>query len=273
MDLGKEEKQIQEIKELKFQLTCWRWGLTGVAAFIALVSIGTVNKAFRGLTDKGPRQDEFIRELSAQMRSDVAPIVEDMARQTINEVRPEIETAIEDVNSQMPALAQSALTEFDQLQYNLPARGEKVLKDKFVAMLLKKEDELHQLFPEATDEQIERLLTNLAESAGLEAQGAALELFGPHIDSLITINENIEVIHQKEAATLAGVDPTWEMGLLVLDIFREDLERNRPDKAIIANKKTQTLTAAQTVGDTAKSAKVAKTAKVTKPSKKKGGKK
>lgn len=246
MDLGKEEKQIQEIKELKFQLTCWRWGLTGVGVFIALVAIGTVNRAFRGLTDKGPTQDRFVKELSAQMQADVKPIVEDMAKQTIAEVRPEIESAIQDVNGQMPELAQSALAEFDQLQHNLPARGEKVLKDKFVAMLMKKEDELHKLFPEATDEQIERLLTNLAESAGSEAQGAAIELFGPHIDSLTKIHENIEAIHQKEAASLAGVDPSWEMGLLVLDIFREDLERNRPDKPLMASK-TQTFSSAQKV--------------------------
>lgn len=249
MDMGKEEQQIQEIKELRNQATAWRFGLLGVGVLIAIASIGTINTAFRGLVDKGPRQDEFVKTLTAELENDVKPLVEDMAQQTIREVQPEITAAFNDVNAQMPVLAQSALGELDQLQQNLPARSEKVLREAFVAMLQKKEEDLHAMFPEATDEQIERLLTNLAESAGEQASGAAVELFGKHHDTLMAIHKNLEVIAAKEGPSLVGVDPSWEMGLLVMDVLREDLERNRPDKngAAVMASKTESFTSAKVV--------------------------
>gem|GEM_PF-1130256 len=238
MELGKEEQQILEIKELRSQMKAWRWGLFGVSVLVVAASIGTVNTAFRGLTDKGPKQDEFVQTLTAELDRDVKPMVEDMARQTISEVRPEINAAFEDVNNQMPVLAEAALGQLDQLQQSLPERSEKVLREAFVTMLQKKETDLQEMFPEATEEQIERLLTNLASSAGEQAQEAAVELFGKHVDTLMAIHKDLEVISAKEEKNLAGVDPSWEMGLLVMDILREDLERSRPDKgaAVMASK-------------------------------------
>ncbi|QYK53663.1 MAG: hypothetical protein KF824_01945 [Fimbriimonadaceae bacterium] len=247
MDLGKEEKQIQEIKELKGQLLGWRWGLTGVSVLVAITAIGTVNSSFRGLVDKGPTQDKFVKHLTDEMNNDVKPLIEDMAKQTISEVQPEINKAVDEVNAQMPVLAQNALSELDQLQTNLPVRGEKVLREAFVAMLQKKEADLQKMFPEATEEQIDRLLTNLAESASKEAEGAAVELFGKHHDALMAIHKHIAAMGEKEAPSLAGVDPSWEMGLLVMDIFREDLERNRPDKTAVMAKKADEFSSAQKV--------------------------
>jgi hypothetical protein len=232
MELGKEEQQILEIKELRSQMKAWRWGLFGVSVLVVASAIGTVSTAFHGLTDKGPKQDEYVKTLTAELDRDVKPMVEDMTRQTINELKPEITAAFDDVNHQMPVLAEKALHELNQLQTNIPARSEKVLKEAFVAMLQKKEDDLQKMFPEATEEQIERLLTNLADSAGEEAQAAAVELFGKHVDTLVAINKDLEVISAKEQKNLEGVDPTWEMGLMVMDILREDLERARPDKGV-----------------------------------------
>ncbi|ARU40484.1 hypothetical protein CCB80_04745 [Armatimonadetes bacterium Uphvl-Ar1] len=251
MDMGKEEQQIKEIKELRSQLTGWRWSLFGVGVLIVIASVGTINTAFRGLVDKGPQQDLFVKTLTTELERDVKPIVEDMTRQTIREVQPEINKAVEDVNQQMPILAQAALSELDQLQANLPAKSEKVLQETFVAMLQKKETDLQEMFPEATPEQIERLLTNLAESAGAEAQGAALELFGKHHETLMAIHENLEVIAEKERPHLEGVDPSWEMGLLVMDILREDLERARPDKGATMASKSEEFTSAKTVAKVA----------------------
>jgi hypothetical protein len=251
MALGKEEQQIKEIKELRGQLSGWRWGLFGMSVLVVVTAIGTVNTAFRGLVDKGPRQDEFVKTLTTELDRDVKPLVEDMARQTISEVQPEINAAIEEANGQLPVVAQAALDELDQLQTSLPERSKKVLETAFVAMLQKKEAELKEMFPEATEEQIERLLTNLAESAGEQAQGAAVELFGKHHDTLMAIHENLETIAEKESKNLAGVDPSWEMGLLVMDILREDLENNRPDKAVLASKTTE-IKSAKSVTNVAK---------------------
>lgn len=252
MEMGKQEQQIKEIQELRTQLQGWRWGLFGITVLIVASSIGTVNSAFHGLVNKGPKQEEFVKTLTAELDRDVRPLVEDMTQQTIHEVQPEITAAFHDVNNQMPVLAEAALGEIDQLQQNLPKRSEKVLRDAFVAMLMKKEAKLHEMFPEATDEQIERLLTNLAESAGTEAGEAAVELFGKHHDTLVAIHKDLEVISNKEAKNLEGVDPSWEMGLAVLDVLRQDLEKNRPDKPAQMASKSSTFTSAQTVKTTPK---------------------
>lgn len=247
MEMGKQEQQIKEIQELRTQLQGWRWGLFGITVLVVISAIGTVNSAFHGLVDKGPKQEQFVKTLTAELDRDVRPMVEDMTQQTIHEVQPEITAAFQDVNNQMPVLAEAALGELDQLQQNLPHRSEKVLREAFVAMLMKKEEQLHKMFPEATDEQIERLLTNLAESAGQEAGEAAVQLFGKHHDTLMAIHKDLEVISTKEAKNLEGVDPSWEMGLLVMDVLREDLERNRPDKPAKMATKTDGFTSAQTV--------------------------
>ena len=228
MDSGKEEQQIEQLKNLKRQLRWWKSGLFAAGVLVVVASVGTVHSSVKGLVEKGPRQDKFVSELSASFKNEIAPMVEDMARSTVNAVRPEIQASFERVNNRLPELAQASLQELDALQANLPKRGEAVLQQSFGEMLASKKDELQAMFPEATEEQIERLLTNLAESAGAEASVAATELFGSHHDALERIHANLESMASKESH-LETVDPTWEMGLLVLDLFREDLENMRPD--------------------------------------------
>ncbi len=247
MEPGNEQKQIQEINQLKGQLAAWRWGLFATTLLVVVVTIATVNSAFRGLVDRGPKQDKFVNELRTGLEKDIVPLVEDMARQTLGEVQPEVNAAIQQVNNRLPEVAQATLDELDKLQENLPKRGEAVLSKTFAAMLVKKEEELQKMFPEATEEQIERLLTNLGESSGEQASAAAVELFGHHHDALMKIHDNLEAIRQKEAASLAKVDPSWEMGLLVIDLFREDLQRQRPDKDTFVASETSDVKAAKTV--------------------------
>lgn len=230
-DSGIEQQKIEELKSLKTQIRSWRWGFVAAIAVLAMGAVSTVNTAFKGLTKPGPKQDVYVKEVTAAVRNEIAPMVEDMARSTLTEVKPQVELAVDRVNARMPEVAQAALDELDTLQANLPVRGEAVLQRTFGTMLASKEDELKAMFPEATDEQITRLLTNLGESAQLEAEGAAVELFGRHHETLEKIHAHLETISAKEAASLQGVDPTWEMGILVLDLFRDEAMRSRPDKA------------------------------------------
>ncbi len=230
MDSGKEDQQIKQLKQIKLQLRWWKSGLFFAGVMVAMATISTVQSSVQGLVSKGPKQDAFVKEMTAAFKSDIAPAVQDLARQTVNEVRPQIQASFERVNSRLPELAQASLKELDVLQENLPKRGEAVLQETFGQMLVKKEAQLQEMFPEATHEQIERLLTNLGESAGHEAGEAAVELFGRHHEVLQRIHINLSKMAAKEK-NLDAVDPSWEMGLLVLDLFRDDLHKMRPDKA------------------------------------------
>lgn len=249
MDSGKEQQKIQELKNLKTQLRWWKSGLFVAGVFVVVVSVSTINNAFRGLVEQGPTQDKYIKTMSASLKEEIVPLVEDMAKQTISEVQPQINKSIDKANKRLPELAQASLAELDKLEESLPKRGEAVLKKSFGEMLVKKESELQAMFPEATPEQIDRLLVNLAESSGDQAQDAAYSLFGKHYESLQTIHVNLEAIANAERASLVGVDPNWEMGLLVVDLFREELQSSRPDGAnggMMASA-TDTISAAKSV--------------------------
>lgn len=252
MDSGKEELQIEQLKNLKRQLRWWKSGLFCAGVLVVVASVSTVHSSVKGLVEKGPRQDKFVKELTTSFKNDIAPMVEDMARNTVNEVRPQIQASFERVNNRLPELAQASLRELDTLQANLPKRGESVLRQSFGEMLAKKEDDLKAMFPEATEEQIQRLLTNLAESAGEEASIAAIELFGNHHETLERIHVNLEGMAAQEQ-NLQDVDPTWEMGLLVLDLFREDLESMKPgSESTMMASETVAIQSAKTVASPSK---------------------
>lgn len=225
------DNNIQKIEELRKQLNGWRWGTSGVALAIVVVCVLMINGAVRGLINPGPKQDAYIENLSSQLQNDVLPIVSDMAGQTISEVQPQITAAFAKLNESLPDLAQATMTELTTLESNLPKRGEAVLDSSLGTVLRSKADELQKAFPEATPEQIELLLVRLADQGSLQAVVAADKLFGRHQDAIAKINENVEKIHRMERQAIAGLNPDWEMGLLILDIFRSDLEELRPDRS------------------------------------------
>lgn len=230
MDSGIETTQITELKNLKRQLQWWRLSLLGATVFVIVATIATVEGAVKGLTQKGPSQDQYISLVTTDLKNDVAPVVQDMVKQTVEEVKPEIEQAVHHVNDRLPEVAKKAMEEFETLQTDLPKRGDKVLNDTFVSMLHSKEAKLKEMFPEATDEQIEALVNNLAASCQQEAGFANDELFAKHLATLQDINRNLETIHEQEKGNLAGVEPGWEMAVLVLDLFKEDVQSMRPDQ-------------------------------------------
>lgn len=233
MNQGMEENKIEQLQKLKTQLKIWRYGAVAAGVFVVLACIDTIHSSVEGLTQKGPRQEKFVSNLAEGLQRDIVPMLEQMAGQTLSEVRPEVEAAFRTVNNRVPELANATLSELEMLQTNLPKRGEQVLTTTFGDMLVKKEDKLNEMFPEATEEQISRLLSNLAESSTMQAAFANQELFEKHQNALTRIHANLESISAAEEHKIANVDPNWEMGLLVMDIFRADLERMRPDKPVV----------------------------------------
>jgi hypothetical protein len=56
------------------------------------------------------------------------------------------------------------------LSAELPKRGERVLNDTFGAALKQRQSKIHSMFPEATDEQVTNVLTNLTNEAGADGR-------------------------------------------------------------------------------------------------------
>jgi Asp-tRNA(Asn)/Glu-tRNA(Gln) amidotransferase C subunit len=157
-------------------------------------------------------------------------MLQNMAGSTLTQLQPEVSKAFTKLNDRVPEVTQATMKELELLQKNLPERTEKSLNETFGKMLESKDKKIKEMFPEATDDQVHALLSNLAEQGHEQVKLANEELFAAHQQELADIIQYMQSIKKAEAKNIKGVDPTWEMGLLVLDIFRADLEELRPDK-------------------------------------------
>jgi hypothetical protein len=238
MNSGTTEEQIKQIKNLRQQLKYWRWGTTGAAALIVVVSVLMIKGAVNNLTQPGPSQDKFVSELSEELQSDVVPQLEQIAANTVAEVQPEINKAFVDLNKRVPDLAQATMDELEVMQTNLPVRGEKVLRSTFEGMLTEKEAKIREMYPQASEEQVAKLMENLSTAAQEQIGIANDQLFAPHQEALVAIVENLEGVKSAENGTFDSEDPNWEMALLVVDIFRDDLDKLRPVEAPVSDEVT-----------------------------------
>jgi hypothetical protein len=233
------QSQIQELKKLRQQTLWWRIGLTIASLAVVLISAVTINGSFRALLTEGTQQDRFVARLNQGLEADVVPMLQSMAGTTLNELKPEVNSAFLKVNARVPEVTQATMKEMELFQKNMPQLAEKCLNDSFGKMLQSKEKSIKTMFPEATDAQVATLVTNLTTSAKSEAEVANQQLFAKHQAELATIIQNMRAIQKAEAANIKNVDPSWEMGLLVLDIFRADLEELRPDSKTKSGKAPQ----------------------------------
>jgi len=230
------QKQIEELEKLRTQMRWWKLGATFASLAVVAVSALTIKNSFQGLLVEGPKQEKFVASLNEGLKTDVIPMVQSMAGSTISQLQPEVTKSFEKLNERVPEVTQATLDELEKLQNNLPVRAEKIMNETFGTMLQAKEQKIKEMFPEATEEQVQNLITNLAEQGKEQVKLANEELFSQHQKELFDIIACMNKIKESEAPNIKGVDPTWEMGLLVLDVFRSELEELRPKTAKEAKK-------------------------------------
>jgi hypothetical protein len=218
------EGKIRELERVRAQARWWRLGLTLAACGIVLVSVAAIANAVQGLTQPGPRQQEFASTLSAGLQRDVVPNVQNIASQTFNEIRPEIEKEFSKVNDRVPELTQASLTQLNLLQKNVPERSEKVIRASFSAMLKKREPELRQMFPEVTEEKVAALVTNLSEEGQNRIVLANDSLFSGHMAAMNSIVADMEKIRLAEKPDVSSEQASWEAGLIFLDLVRGEMK-------------------------------------------------
>lgn len=230
------QKQIEELEKLRTQMRWWKLGATFASLAVVAISALTIKSSFQGLLVQGPKQDKFVASLNEGLKNDVIPMVQSMAGSTFSQLQPQVQKSFEKLNERVPEITEATLQELEKLQTSLPDRAEKILNETFGAMLQAKEQKIKQMFPEATEQQVEKLIMNLAEQGKEQVKLANEELFAQHQKELFDIIGYMNKIKESEAPNIKGVDPTWEMGLLVLDVFRSELEELRPKPAQEAKK-------------------------------------
>jgi hypothetical protein len=238
VDGSRERSRIVELESLNNQMRWWRWGATLFMVVFLTLCIWQLNHSVRGLTNPGPDQDQFVQSLNTSLQTDTIPNLESEATATLTEVQPEIRVAVLKLKDKVPDLAQAAEDQVRLLQKDLPAKGEEILNKKFATILTSREDTIKKLYPNVTPDQLNALVTNLSQHARTQITEANSDLFGPHQAKLQSILASMDTIRSQEAVTVKNDQPDWEMGVLLLDVFRDDLDTLiKPAKAASDSKK------------------------------------
>jgi hypothetical protein len=182
-----------------------------------------LNSSVRGLTNPGPTQDQFVQNVNASLQTDTVPMLEHEASATITEIQPEVKASILKLRDQVPDLAQATEDQVRLLQKDLPEKGEAVLNRRFATLVTSREASIRKMYPEVTDAQFKALLTTLTDHARTQLIDVNTTLFAPHQAKVQSILASMDTIKSQEAANVKNDQPDWEMGVLLLDVFRDDL--------------------------------------------------
>jgi hypothetical protein len=222
MDSLGTQEQIRELEVLRSQKRLWQLCLTLAVAVILVVCLLKMRSAAYGLVTDGPTKTAFVNDLSARLQQDAVPSIQEMGMQALHEIN--FADEVKKLNRRTPELAQASMQQMKLLGNDLADRGKKILDTTFTTALKQRESKIRTLFPEATDTQISELMTNLTSEAQEQIADINDDLFAPHKKALDGIVQDITLIQNQDATTVKGEQPTWEMGLLVFDLARNDLK-------------------------------------------------
>ncbi len=224
MDTLNTPAEIAELRKLRQQNSLWRTGATVLTVLWIGGCFISVNDSIQGLFKPGARQQKFVDTLSSNVQRDIVPQVESIAKQTFTEAQPQVQASLLKLNERVPELTQASFTELETLQTSLPAKGKTILDETYGKMLLGKEAKIKEMFPDATEENIKTLTTNMTEMAKEKAVTVNDKLFAKHQDSLMGIMESMDKIRATEPKSASPEGDNWALALAVMDVVREDMK-------------------------------------------------
>jgi hypothetical protein len=224
MNADEIKKTIDELQKTQSQIRTWRVTTILVIIAVMLAGIAVLYNAINGLVEEGPGQTEFVSEFTSGFKKNVLPVVGRIVGQTFSQIKPAVEAELAKLDRRSPELLGAFERELLVLSTNMPARGEKVLQVTFGNMLKKREPKIRELYPEATEQNVSELVVNLTAQADAQIEHISDSLFAPHLDALNGIMENLDTIQKVEAPNLKEEVPTWEMAVLLYDVFKDDFK-------------------------------------------------
>ena len=246
MSAIEERGQVRELGSLRLQANVWRWALTVAVLATAIYSLATLNHSVRALATTGQEQDEFVAQLQEGLNKDIVPQLQSAGAETVSEIQPQLMASFNGLGKRLPEVAAVAKVEFQSLETDLPAKSETILNQSFDSILTGREGSIRKMYPDLSDEQVKGLVMNLADEGRRQSTEANQELFAAHEEKLKGIMSNLELIKTQEASNVKGVEPSWDMAILLLDILREDVKSQGPVPAGSTNDKLANSTKATT---------------------------
>ena len=139
--------------------------------------------------------------------------------------------AAKKLNERTPQMVQATKDQLQALNKDLTDRGNKVFDQTFAAAVKDHDKKIRAMFPDATEEQVSTLVSNLTKEAQEQVADINETLFGEHKKALDSIIADMNAIQHSEP-NISGEVPTYEYALMLFDIAREDLKSlNPPDKS------------------------------------------
>ena len=262
MDAKTTEEHIHELESIRKQINLWRTGSALVIVVTMAVCLGLLYSDAKALSQPGPKQEVFVDTLKTNLDEGVVPRLRETASRTVSEMQPIIQKELTDLNKRVPDVTKAAVTQLQELQKSLPETATKTLTDTFGKALEGKDAEIRKMYPDATEDQVKTLFTNLLKVTNDKSVQIANTMLQPHVTELQGIYDNLQKIAKTEPNTGNNADD-WQLGLAVFDVVRDDMKgltlpTGDAKKAIVdaANKLSE---AAKKVDDTAQ--KVANEAK------------
>ncbi len=217
-------EKIRAHESIQKQIKFWRWGASGAIVLITVLCVASLIGQVHALFQPGPVQQEFASTLTDGLKRDVLPSVTDMAKQALTDSKPQVQAAFTKLNDRVPELTSTSLKQFDILQKELPEKGDKALQDTYGEMLKRQEPKIRAAYPDASDANVQALVTSMTAEGQSQIVSANNTLFAKHLAALNSIEADLTKIQDTEPVAANEDKANWEMALLVVDNFHSDLQ-------------------------------------------------
>lgn len=224
MEPSTTEGQIRELESVRKQINLWRGGSGAVIVLTMAICLGLLYKDAMALAHDGPTQKQFVGQLQEGMDKEVVPRLKDVASRTLTEMQPVVQKEFVALNQRVPELTQASMKQVDELRTSLPQRASKTLDETFDKAFRDKEADIKKMFPDATEDQVKTLFTNLAEMTKTRSQAVGTELVAPHVAELEAIQKDMDTISGTEGSRPGDNGNDWEMGLSIFEVLRDDVK-------------------------------------------------
>lgn len=225
---GNVAAQIQDLRRVRRETAIWRYCAAAIVAITVAWSIISLRNSTQALLVPGPAQDQFTSSLSFGLQQDVVPSLQNMAGQTLTELKPQVMTAFQHIQSRAPEVADASARELNTLQTDVTTRSEQALDATFTRELKSRESKTREMFPNATDAQIQTFIDNMTAIGAKHITSANDRLLAKHMDAMSGIVTDMTRIQDAEKANIQGDVAPWQFTMNVLDILHDDLKTLAP---------------------------------------------
>ena len=214
-------KQIQELEALRRQKRYWSVGSTLGILAIVLWCIFSLKSAVEGLKDPGPTRDAFQKQLSENVQKHALPEIQRYGEEAIRGV--DYAGAVQNLNKRTPELVKATTDQLHLLNDDLTKQGNIVFEKTFTAAVKDHDKKIRAMFPDANEEKVSGLMSNLTKEAQDQVADVSATLFSEHKQALDDIVTDMTLIQNSEPSAKSE-PPSWELALTVFEIAREDLK-------------------------------------------------